>query len=64
MKPVNPAITEEMLRAYETVRASGVTNMFDLPVVCFASGLSRGEVLAIMKNYRALTERYPNVRKR
>jgi len=53
-----------MLRAYETVRASGVTNMFDLPVVCFASGLSRGEVLAIMKNYRALTERYPNVRKR
>lgn len=55
-------ITEEQFRAYEAVRASGVTNMFDVPMVCDLSGLSRGEALAIMKTYGALTEQYPNVR--
>ena len=57
-----PSITEKMFTAYERVRASGITNMFDLHVVCHHSGLSREEALAIMKNYRALTEKYPNVR--
>jgi len=62
MNPAIPIITEEMFAAYEEVRASGVTNMFDLPVVCDLSGLSREEALAIMKNYRAFTEQYPDVR--
>jgi len=62
MNTATPIITEEMFMAYEEVRASGITNMFDLPVVCHHSRLSREEVLAIMKNYRALTEKYPNVR--
>ena len=56
-------ITKEMFAAYEEVRASGITNMFDLSVVCDHSGLSRLEALTIMKNYHALTEQYPNVRK-
>lgn len=63
MNPIIPTITEEMFAAYEAVRVSGITNMFDLPVVCHHSGLSREEVWTIIKNYRALTEQYPNVRK-
>jgi hypothetical protein len=55
-------ITEEQFRTYEAVRTSGVTNMFDVPMVCDLSGLSRGEVFAIMETYRALTNQYPNVR--
>ncbi len=62
MVTTTPNITEEMFTAYEEVRASGITNMFDLDVVCHHSGLSRVEALAIMKNYRALTEKYSNVR--
>ena len=63
MNPIAPIITEEMFRAYETVRASGVTNMFDTAAVCHHSGLAREEILAIMKQYHALAERYPDVRK-
>lgn len=63
MNPVIPTITEEKFRAYEAVRVSGITNMFDLPVLCHHSGLSREEALVIMKNYRSLAQQYPNVRK-
>ncbi len=62
MDDIIPTITEDMFKAYETVRQSGITNMFDLSIVCDHSGLSREEVLAIMKHYRALTELYPHVR--
>lgn len=62
MNPTTPIITEEMFRAYEAVRISGITNMFDTSVVCHHSGLARAEVLTIMKNYRPLTEQYPTVR--
>ena len=62
MNSTAPTITEEMFAAYEAVRASGITNMFDLAVVCDHSGLSHEEALTIMKQYRALTEQYPNVR--
>lgn len=62
MNPVIPTITEEMFAAYEAVRVSGITNMFNLPIVCDHSGLSQEEVRTIMKNYRALTVQYPNVR--
>lgn len=63
MNSASTIITEEMFTAYEEVRASGITNMFDLRVVCDHSGLSRVEALTIMKNYHALTTQYPNVRK-
>jgi len=63
MHTATPTITEEKFRAYEAVRKSGITNIFDLRVVCDLSGLSRVEALAIMKNYHALTEQYPHVRK-
>lgn len=62
MNPITPIITEEMFRAYEAVRVSGITNMFDTAAVCHHSGLARKETLTIMKNYRALTEQYPNIR--
>lgn len=62
MNPNASIITEEMFRAYEAVRVFGVTNMFDLYRVCHHSGLTREEVLTIMKNYRALTEQYPTIR--
>jgi hypothetical protein len=55
-------ITEEQFRTYEAVRTSGVTNMFDVPMVCDLSGLSREEALAIMKNYHALSDQYLNMR--
>lgn len=55
-------ITEAKFQAYEEVRHSGVTNMFDLETVCALSGLSREEAVAIMKQYRCLMERYPRVR--
>ena len=37
--------------AYEKVRVSGVTNMFDLNNVCRLSGLTKDEVLDVMTNY-------------
>lgn len=56
-------ISKEEFEAYEKVRASGVTNMFAVNVVENLSGLSREKILAIMKNYGDLTEKYPDVRK-
>ena len=44
-------ITKEKIQAYEDVRQSGVTNMFMVRTVVELSGLSRAEVLDIMKNY-------------
>jgi DNA-directed RNA polymerase subunit H (RpoH/RPB5) len=63
MDIATPTITEQMFAAYEAVRKSGITNMFDLHVVCQNSGLSRQEAMTIMKNYRTLTEQYPHIRK-
>jgi len=60
---ITPTITEEKFAAYEAVRKSGITNMFDLPVVRDHSGLSHEEIRTIMKNYQTLIEQYPNVRK-
>lgn len=57
----NVEITKEDFEAYEKVRASGVTNMFDLRNVTALSGLSREKVTAIMQNYGKLMEQYPGV---
>jgi len=56
-------ITKEEFRAYEDVRASGVTNMFMVSVVEDLSGLGRDIILAIMKQYTELNKKYPDVRK-
>ena len=57
-------ISEEQFQAYEDVRASGATNMFDVPmVITLADGLiSKKEVLTIMDNYSELMKKYPQVR--
>jgi hypothetical protein len=56
-------ITEQEFEAYERVRASGVTNMFDVKTVEKYSGLSREKIFEIMKTYNELMEQYPEVRK-
>ncbi len=56
-------ITEEDFKAYERVRASGVTNMWDTNRVCNLSGLEKEKVITIMGNYGDLEKEYPNVRK-
>ena len=53
-------ITQEDFEAYEDVRESGVTNMFNTAVVSDYSGLSRDKIISIMQNYGALHERYGN----
>lgn len=55
-------ITREDFSAYEFVRTEGLTNMFHITNVCELSGLERPVVLAIMRNYEGLMERYPDVR--
>jgi len=41
----------EKFEAFEEVRESGATNMFDLNMVEQLSGLERDDILDIMKNY-------------
>ena len=53
-------ITQEEFDAYEDVRQSGVTNMFNVSVVSDYSGLSRQQIMAIMSNYKTLHEKYGN----
>ena len=53
-------ITQDEFDAYEDVRQSGVTNMFNVGVVSDYSGLSRQQIMAIMKNYSELNEKYGN----
>jgi len=51
-------ITQEQFKAYESVRRSGATNMFDIRVVSDLSGLCRNTILLIMKNYEALKKKF------
>ena len=53
-------ITQDEFDAYEDVRQSGVTNMFDVSTVSDYSGLSRQQIMTIMKNYSELHEKYGN----
>ena len=54
------SITQDEFAAYEDVRESGVTNMFNVSVVSDYSGLSRDKIITIMENYNTLAERYGN----
>lgn len=57
-------ITEEQFNAYEAVRQSGDTNMFNIPqVITYAEELegvelTGKEVREIMANYDSLAKRY------
>jgi len=51
-------ITKEEFLAYEEVRVSGKTNMFDIRNVEMLSGLSRKKIIEIIKNYGILKEKY------
>ena len=48
-------ITKEDFEAYEDVRVSGATNMFNVKAVEMLSGLDREKIIAIMKNYEKIT---------
>ena len=56
-------ITKKEFEAYESVRESGVTNMFAVNLVSELSGLTREQILYIMKNYDEICKKYPGVRK-
>ena len=43
---------------YLDVRDSGVTNMFDLRNVTAITGLSKEQIMYIMKNFSELEEKY------
>ena len=51
-------ITKEQFDSYNDVRESGVTNMFNVTMVCDISGLTKEEVMNIMKNYSVYSERW------
>ena len=57
-------ITREQFEAYEAIRDSGVTNMWD---TAYVARLSRGvltkeDALEVIKQYTSLNEKYPEVR--
>tara|TARA_B100002019_G_C20862705_1_gene400110 strand:+ start:89 stop:256 length:168 start_codon:yes stop_codon:yes gene_type:complete len=52
------SITQEEFDAYEEVRQSGVTNMFNVSVVSDYSGLSRDKIITIISNYNTLAQKY------
>jgi len=51
-------ITQDEFDAYEDVRISGVTNMFNVSVVSDYSGLSKEKIIEIMSNYEILNKKY------
>ena len=52
------SITQEEFDAYEEVRQSGITNMFNVSVVSDYSGLSRDKIITIISNYNTLAQKY------
>lgn len=51
-------VTKEQFMAYERVRESGVTNMFDTRRVSKLANLGRMTVHVIMKNYLDLSKKF------
>ena len=49
---------KRIYEAYEEVRRSGVTNMFDIRTVSQLSGLSKEEIIYVMENYTELRNKY------
>jgi hypothetical protein len=55
-------ITKEQFQAYEEVRESGATNMWDTNMVSELSEgvLSSDDALEVIKQYNSLCEKYPD----
>ena len=51
-------ITQEQFEAYEDVRESGITNMFDVKMVESLSGLEKEQIMTIMQHYGELKDKY------
>ena len=51
-------ITNDEFVSYEEIRSSGVTNMWDVKLVCELSGLEKDKVMFIMKSYSKLKEEF------
>jgi len=51
-------ITKAKMQRYENVRQSGVTNMFMITTVVNLTGLTKDEIIYIMKNYNTLIAKY------
>ena len=51
-------VSKEDFLAYEDVRLSGITNMFDTRMVQELSGLDRETILDIMNNYGEYRKKY------
>jgi len=51
-------ITKEQFEAYESVRESGVTNMFMISTVSDLSGLDKAVIKDIMIHYNFLSEKF------
>ncbi len=60
MEKQKEKVTKEDFLAYREVQFSGVTNMFDVEVVSKLSGLSRDQIIDIMKNYSVYKEKWNN----
>jgi len=54
-------VSKDSFEAYDEVRKSGVTNMFDIRTVGELSGLQREIIKDIMENYSYLKEKYGGV---
>ena len=52
------SIIQKDFEAFEIVRTTGVTNMFDVKAVQILSGLSYDKIEAIMKDYDRLKKLY------
>jgi hypothetical protein len=55
---MNEEISAYEFYAYEQVRVSGMTNMFDVEMVKKLSGLPRERILIIIKNYGVLKTKF------
>jgi hypothetical protein len=51
-------ITKNELVKYEGVRVSGITNMFNIPLVSQLTGLSKEQIIDIMNNYSEYMEKF------
>lgn len=54
-------ISREKFESYEQVRQSGVTNMFNVSLVCELTDLTKDECFYIMKNYSKLSQTFQDV---
>lgn len=51
-------VTKDEFMEYEKCRQSGVTNMFDVRMVEFITGLDRAKIIEVMKSYGELRDKY------